>query len=371
MDQNLIAWAIPFFFVLIAIEVVVARKRGLTIYRFEDALTCMGCGITQQVVLIAQQAALLGLYVLVWTHFALVDFDTGPTTWIVSLLLVDFIYYWWHRLSHGINFLWAAHVVHHQSEDYNLAVALRQSMLTSTTSLPFYLPMAVLGIPPVIYAASRGINTVYQFWVHTELVRSTGPLEAVLNTPSHHRVHHGINPRYLDKNHAGMLIIWDRMFGTFEPETEPVVYGVVAPLGTYNAVSANWKPLTDLWALSRSATRWQDRLKAFVMDPPWRPDGPPKTAPEVDRATFEKFELHASKRGRVWATLNFVLTGTGLFLLLLLWPSLQGWTAALAAGFVFTGPLAWGGLFHARRWVPPLELARWGTALYLLALLFL
>src|SRR4051812_7775689 len=157
-------------------------------------------------------------------------------TWLVAIAGVDFLYYWWHRLSHRVNLLWAAHVVHHQSEDYNLAVALRQSVTTSATLFPFYALLAFAGVPPLQLAVSTSLSTLYQFWIHTELVPRVPWLERLLNSPSAHRVHHAINVRYLDKNHAATLMVWDRLFGTFEPETEAPVYGLTRPLASFNPV---------------------------------------------------------------------------------------------------------------------------------------
>src|SRR5690606_31238042 len=152
----------------------------------------------------------------------------------------DFAYYWWHRASHRISFLWAAHVVHHQSEDYNLAVALRQAWFTSLSSWVLNLPLAFLGVPPLVYGVCAALNTLYQFWIHTRLVGKLGPLEWVLNTPSHHRVHHGIDAPYLDTNYGGVFIVFDRLFGTFVEETHEPRYGTLDPIRSFDPVWANF-----------------------------------------------------------------------------------------------------------------------------------
>ncbi|MDX2008537.1 MAG: sterol desaturase family protein, partial [Myxococcaceae bacterium] len=202
MGPNLIALAIPLFFVGIGLELAVARRRGLSVYRLGDAISDMGCGVVQQLV-----SNLLGGWVLLAAYDALfahrlVELPTAWLPWVAALLGVEFAYYWWHRLSHEVNLLWAAHVVHHHSEDYNLAVALRQSVTTWITTMPFYLPLALLGVPTLPFAVMLGLSTLYQFWIHTELVPPLGWLEKWLNTPALHRVHHAINPQYLDKNHG-------------------------------------------------------------------------------------------------------------------------------------------------------------------------
>jgi alkylglycerol monooxygenase len=221
MGPNYIALAIPLFFLLIFAELALATRRGIRSYRFADAIADLGCGVTQRVLLLFFEASLLLIYVVVYQRARLLDLGAHPLlALLVAFVGMDFIYYWWHRASHRMNLLWAAHVVHHQSEDFNLAVALRQGVLTPLTTVPFVLPLALIGIPPVSYVVAASLNTLYQFWIHTELVGRLGPLERLLNTPSHHRVHHGRNDRYLDRNYGGVFIVWDRLFGTYEPEGE-------------------------------------------------------------------------------------------------------------------------------------------------------
>jgi sterol desaturase/sphingolipid hydroxylase (fatty acid hydroxylase superfamily) len=172
-----------------------------------------------------------------------------------------------------VNALWAAHVVHHQSEDYNLAVALRQNILTSFTSVPFFLPLALAGVSPIVFASMNALSLLYQFWIHTELVGRLGWCEEWLNTPSHHRVHHGINPRYLDKNYGAIFIVWDRLFGTFEPERAPVEYGLTKNIETFSL----WKiAFHEYAAIARDLYRarsWGDRVGIVTHGPAWRPPG--------------------------------------------------------------------------------------------------
>src|SRR5208283_3128983 len=253
VGPNLIALAIPAFFFFIAVELLVAHRRGIRVYRLADALADLGCGIGQRAVLVLAAAAVLGVYALVYQRARLITFPQGSLwPWALAVVGVELGYYWWHRLSHEVNFMWAVHVVHHQSEDYNLAVALRQAILSPVTVLPFYLPLAVLGVPVVPFAVVDALVTLYQFWIHTELVRRCGPLEAVLNTPSHHRVHHAVNPQYLDRNYGGTFILWDRLFGSFAEEKERCIYGVSHPLRSFNPA---WAQLQPWVALCRDAAR--------------------------------------------------------------------------------------------------------------------
>ena len=216
---NLIALAIPGFFLLMGVEALVARALGRRLYRLNDSVNDLACGILQQVLGLFSRGLLVGVYVWVYQVARLATLDAHSFwTFAGCLLGLDFLYYWFHRVSHESNLPWAAHVVHHQSEEYNLAVALRQSAFQPLLSWAFYLPLAVLGFPPLVFLTAASLDTLYQFWIHTRLIGRLGPLEWIFNTPSHHRVHHGQNPQYIDRNHAGIFIIWDRMFGTFEPE---------------------------------------------------------------------------------------------------------------------------------------------------------
>ncbi len=352
--RNYIALAVPFFFLFIGIEVLVARARRRSVYRSADAIADLGCGVGQQVVLVFAEVWLLGVYAALYRH-RIHTFAAGSAApWLLALVAVDFIYYWWHRLSHEVNLLWAAHVVHHQSEDYNLAVALRQAVATSFTSLPFYLPLALLGVPPVVYATSVAFSTLYQFWIHTELVGTLGVLEAFLNTPSHHRVHHAVNPAYLDRNYGAILIVWDRVFGTFAPEVEPPVYGTVKPLRSFNPVWAQVAYFGELWQKGRALPRWRDRARLLLMPPTWPPD-PSHPPPDGPRP---KHQPPASPARRAYVLLQFVPVVIATFLMLLEERSADGRILLAGAALIFWTLLALGGLLDGRRWARPLEAAR-------------
>jgi alkylglycerol monooxygenase len=355
VGRNYIALAIPFFFLLIGVELVAARWRGRRLYRFADALADLGCGITQQVLLLSFGGALLLAYAAVYERARLFELGRHPVAaWLVAFVAVDFIYYWWHRASHRVNFLWAAHVVHHQSEDYNLAVALRQGVLTPLTAMPFALPLALAGVPPLVYVTASAFNTLYQFWIHTELVESLGPLERVLNTPRHHRVHHARNPDYLDRNYGAVLIVWDRLFGTYAPERERPDYGVTRPLRSFNALWAQIQPLAELASWSRGAPRWRDRLAVWLAPPersfPWSPHPAPPGA--------SKYDVAVSPALRRYVVVNFALAVAGTFALMM-WGHALGRSLAVASGvLVLAAVLSLGGLVEARPWARPLELTR-------------
>lgn len=227
-----IALSIPLFFLLMGIELAWSAWSGRKVYRFNDFVANLGCGIGSQVVGAFTKTMVFAVYLWVYDHGRLFTLENSVLTWIATFLLIDLLYYWFHRLSHEINFLWAAHIVHHQSEEYNLSVALRQSWWQGLFSFWFYIPVAVLGVHPVTILTVGAFVTLYQFWIHTKALGKLGPVEWLFNTPSHHRVHHGSDPKYIDRNHAGTLIIWDRLFGTYQVEEEEPLYGITTPLGT-------------------------------------------------------------------------------------------------------------------------------------------
>jgi len=203
--------------------------------------------------------------------------------WVALFFLVDFAYYWAHRMSHEINLFWGGHVVHHQSEDYNLSVALRQSSFQVVWTFAFNLPLALLGFETLDFALMSALNTLYQFWIHTETINKLGFLEYFFNTPSHHRVHHGRDPKYIDKNHAGTLIIWDKMFGTFVPENdaEKPRYGIVKNLGTFNPLIIAFNEWIGIIKDLASAKSLRDVIGYTLGAPGWSPDGSRLTSAKI------------------------------------------------------------------------------------------
>jgi len=370
---NLIVLAIPVFFLLIAVEWIAARILEPDAYRFSDSVADLGCGILDQVVDVFTKTLVFAGYLLLYDRFRMFSIpETSPWTWAACFVGVDFLYYWFHRFGHEVNAGWAAHVVHHQSEEYNLTVALRQGAFQQLFSWAFYLPLALLGFPPLVFLTSSALNTLYQFWIHTRLVGRLGPLEWVMNTPSHHRVHHGRNPKYIDRNHAGVFIVWDRLFGTFKEEEEEPVYGITTPVRTFDPVRAHFRHWAAMARLAARTPRWGDRLRIFVKPPGWRPAdlGGFDAPPEVDRDTYRKFDVPVGKAVKVYVFVQFV--ALNLF---------SAWFLArqqdLAAGLRVALGLAivWSvaslsALLDGRRWAPAFEGFRASTQVVLGALFF-
>ncbi len=280
MEIDLTIYAVPAFIALMILESVLSSGRRTRGYESKDTATSLAMGVGNVLIDLVMKSvhfALLGA-VAGWAFF-----DIGGRWWEWVLLLIgtDFCYYWFHRLGHEVRFMWAAHVNHHSSRHYNLSTALRQSWTTPFTSLLFYWPLALIGFDPAAILASSAINTIYQFWIHTELIDRTGPIEWIFNTPSHHRVHHGRNVEYLDRNYAGILIVWDRLLGTFEPERAPVDYGLTKNIETFNPVKVAFHDWQAMLGQARSASTWWEALQYVVRPPGWSPDGSTLTARQM------------------------------------------------------------------------------------------
>jgi sterol desaturase/sphingolipid hydroxylase (fatty acid hydroxylase superfamily) len=367
MDGKAIALAIPFFLLLIAIEIAVDRrrqKRGLEpLYRFGDSITSLACGVGQQMLAVVAVGALgIGAYAAIHGKVGLVAMSaSSPAVWLFAFVGVDLCYYAYHRASHRINFFWATHVVHHQSEEYILSTALRQSWFTGLTSWVFYAPLAVLGVPTSVFVMCLTLNTLYQFWIHTRAIDKLGAFERVMNTPSHHRIHHAIDPEYIDKNYAGVFIVWDRLFGTFIEESAEPSYGTVKPLASYNAFWANFEGFARLVHMSRSTSRLADKLLVWVMPPEWQPDdlGGPVVVPPVE-AGRTKYDVPSNRPLFQYVAAQFVGVATLVFGILWYADVLPASDQTALAGVTIVTLATWGALLERRRWGVPLELARLG-----------
>ncbi len=318
MNLNPIVLSIPIFFILIGVELVVERLSHRTLYRLPDAIANLSCGITSQLSGLFMRVLAVGVYEVVYSNFALFTLERSWYYWLALFLLTDLTYYWAHRMSHEINLFWGGHVVHHQSEEYNLSVALRQSSVQVVWTFAFSLPIALLGFSTIDFILVAAFNTLYQFWIHTETINKMGWFEYIFNTPSHHRVHHGRNPKYIDKNHAGSLIIWDKMFGTFQAEEERPTYGITKPIQSWNAVWANFSHYNTMAHEMKMITSWRDKFKYMFNKPGWLPDylGGYSPAPAVEKDRYQKYETPAPILLNYYVLFQYTvcLVGTAFFL---------------------------------------------------------
>lgn len=271
--MELLLWAIPVFLVTMLLEWRLTLRADVQGYRLKDTAACLSMGLGNLAVMGSVKALTLGMFV--WLYqFRLFELPTN-TWWAWALLLLseDFCYYWFHRCGHVVRFFWAAHVNHHSATSYNLSTALRQSWTGPLVGWVFWVPLPLLGFDPLMIITAQAISLLYQYWIHTELIDTMGPLEWVFNTPSHHRVHHGTDPMYLDRNYGGILIIWDRLFGTFELEQERPSYGLTSNIETYNPVRIAFHEWAALSRDLRRAETWRGRLGYLFAPPGWREDG--------------------------------------------------------------------------------------------------
>lgn len=273
LDPSLVA--VPFYIVAMLWEgratgAMKAQGQSVVGYERRDTLASLGVGFVSVVTVGLQGLGIERFARWCYDH-RLIDIGHGPLLWCVGMLAWDFAYYWLHRWEHGVRLFWATHVSHHSSEHYNLSTALRQPW-TPFLGLVIFPPLGFLGLEPWVIMTCGGFNLIYQFWIHTEAIdRLPAPIEFVFNTPSHHRVHHGSNPQYLDKNHGGILILWDRLFGSFEPEVEPVRYGLVKNVKSFNLWTIYVHEFLSIARNVRDARTWGDRFRHVFADPGWKP----------------------------------------------------------------------------------------------------
>lgn len=293
--MNIVAYATPFFLLAIAIELAWGWFRHNNHYRINDSINSLTLGMfstLSKLVVIN-----IGGYAFaqVENSATLFTFDMqSPLHWLLALLVYDFCYYWFHRISHERQIFWGSHSVHHQSEDYNLSTALRQTSTGGIASWIFFVPCFLLGMPIYVYVTIASAHLVYQFWIHTQFIPKLGPLELVLITPSNHRVHHGQNPQYIDKNYGGLLIVWDRLFGTFaeEDEKDTVIYGLRTPLRSWNPLRANIQVFSSMLKDARGTKNLRDKISILWSRTGSRPEDVAISDP-VEKTDLNNFDKYA------------------------------------------------------------------------------
>ena len=371
--MKLILYAVPFFFVLIAVELLADRWRGMRTYRLADTISSLSTGVLSTTTGLLTKGVGLVSYAFALKYLAIIELPEDRLwVWLFAFVFYDFCYYWHHRLGHERNVLWAAHSVHHQSEDYNLSTALRQTSTGFVFGWIFYLPMAVLGVPLLVFVTVATLNLLYQFWVHTRHISKLGWFEWFFVSPSNHRAHHAQNALYMDRNYGGVFIFWDRLFGTFqeEDEAEPVIFGVTTPLASWNPLWANWQFYGQLLTDARRTERWWDKLRIWFMPTGWRPADVTAKYPmsKPDLSQFEKFEVALPLRQQVYIALQFVAYVALGSYLLNLGESLPPQALILGWGYMALGLFVLGAGLENRPWALKLEWLRLGLNVPLVAL---
>ncbi|KAJ3267921.1 hypothetical protein HDV01_003721 [Terramyces sp. JEL0728] len=392
-----ISEAVPFFIATITIEgiyYIIADREALEEHkgdwnkgkwRVNDTFTSIASGSIQQLFRFFIKGVEITSYVYVWENFRLYPMDpTSLTTWFTAFLAADCAYYWFHRLAHEVNIMWAGHVVHHSSEYYNQSTALRQSFFQPFTSWMFYLP-AALFIPPPMFAVHKQLTTIYQYWIHSETIPRLGWLEYIVNTPSAHRVHHGRNPYCIDKNYAGTLIIWDRMFGTYQDELvypqvvdskdkeEKVAYGLTHPINTFNPITVQIHHLKHVFTTAYNTPGFTNKLKVFFYGPGWHEGTPrlgdPEEIPKIDQKSPPvKYDPPMNSSTAWYTALHSVaLVGFVDFALLNAKVFPNRYSQALA-GWIFIGFYSVSKMMENKKSATAIEFVRMATGLGLSAL---
>ncbi|MEQ1623207.1 MAG: sterol desaturase family protein, partial [Sediminibacterium sp.] len=243
---NWLAISIPFFLFFMVLEYWIAKKKGRNYFGFANSISNLNIGIAERTLDLAVTGSFFFYYDYLYQHFAFFHFKPGPLHWLSLLLLTDFVWYWYHRLGHEVNILWAAHIVHHQSDDYNFTVSARITLFQALARTGFWSVLPFFGFTAPMITSMLLIHGLYPFFIHTRLIGKLGILEYFMVTPSHHRVHHASNPQYLDKNYGDVLIIWDKLFGTFQVEEEEPVYGLTKPLNSHSFVWQHFHYLLEI-----------------------------------------------------------------------------------------------------------------------------
>jgi len=316
MDSSIfITYAVPVFFLMIGIEFIFGVIKGTNNYRLNDSIAAISLGLISRLPPLLN----LGIQGVAWSYVAtnlnmsLMPIDSW-ITWVIAFLFYDLCYYWMHRMSHEVKVLWASHVVHHQGEEFNLSTALRQTSSGWLWKWIFYIPMFMVGIPGEVFFTVAAINLLYQFWVHTEHIKTLGPLELIFITPSNHRIHHAQNPEYIDSNYGGVFIIWDRIFGTYIPERDNLkpIYGTVKPLRSWNPIWSNLEIYHQMIRDTIHTKTLKNKVKVWFSNTRWRPDDVYEKYPHVtnDLEDFEKYDPDVNRTTKFFTSIQFIINSS-------------------------------------------------------------
>ncbi|XP_072384079.1 alkylglycerol monooxygenase-like isoform X1 [Diabrotica undecimpunctata] len=354
------AW--PYFLLFMVIENIILFMENKPIYRLNDGLTSISHGLIQHLGKLLFRGSESYLYFYIHQHFCLINLPwNNLITWYLAALGVDFCYYWVHRACHEVHILWAQHQVHHSSEEFNLAVGLRQSFFHGWCGFMFYLPLAFV-IPPAHFVTHQQFNLLYQFWIHTVTVTTLGPLEYVFNTPQHHRVHHGSNIYCLDKNFGGVLIIWDRLFGTFasEKKDEEIIYGLVFNQPSFNPLHLQSFYTRYVIERFKCMKSWNNKLAAIFYGPSWQP-GKPRLGLEEDKVKVtkrEKYNINLPFWCNAYLLLHFSLVVYGYQYLATLHMTINPLSVLMFVIYIIASLTTIGMLFDNKPYACILELLR-------------
>lgn len=365
-------YAIPMFVILIIIEMIAAKMKGIQVNHSADMISSLSSGITNT----TRDGLKLGIAIISYAwlvdHITVYKLEPVWLAVIIAFIVEDFTGYWLHRMNHRVNVFWNRHIIHHSSEEYNLSCALRQSISdTIHFGAVFMIPAAMLGIPVSIFAIIGPLHLFMQFWYHTRLIDKMGWLEHVIVTPSHHRVHHAINPEYIDRNYSQIFIIWDKLFGTFQPEMKAVepVYGIIRPAGTWNPVIINFKHIWQLVKDAWHAENLWDKLRIWFMPTGWRPDDVAEKYPiiAIDNPSKQvKYKTQNSVWLLGWSWLQLTVTLMFMFHLFFVISAFERTWVYLYAAFIIAHVFSYTTVLDGKSFALGGELAKLGFGFYLL-----
>ncbi|MCB1303210.1 MAG: sterol desaturase family protein [Leptospiraceae bacterium] len=381
--DNMMELAFPIIVGMIFLEIILGWIQHRHYYRVNDTVAGVSTGIMFMLVGVPTLFGALVVYNWIERNFSImahlgleIPFDAPLAFhsafpyvsiqwvpflyWAVVVIAVDFLYYWFHRLSHEINFLWGSHVTHHSSEEFNLAVSFRGGSFQRVFEYIFFLPLALIGVNWLMFLFAHRALKLYQFWVHTAAVPELGPLEYVMVTPSNHRVHHGRNPQYIDKNHGGIFIIWDRMFGTYEPEREKINYGITNQLKSFNPLWMTFHYYAQLWQECMATKSWKNKVKIWFAKPGWKPADLGSSEIVYSDPARPNYDPPLPAQAKVYGITQFaLLSGGALLAYSLAHDSVFGiFRLLILIGFVVYGLTVVGGILDSRPWVYPAEMLR-------------
>lgn len=359
MIINIFAFAVPLFLFFIGVEYFIIRKRGQVLHRFNETIANLNVGIGERLIDLFVAGGFYFFYAYLYRHYAIFDIQANLLTWVALILLTDFVWYWYHRMGHEVNLFWAAHVVHHQSEDYNLTTGTRITVIQAAARTVFWSVIPIIGFPPEMITTVLIIHGLYPFFTHTQLIGKLGILEYFLVTPSHHRVHHGANEQYLDKNYGDMFIIWDKLFGTFAEENEPIQYGLTKPLGSYSFLWQHFHYFVELGVAMKAQKGLWPKLKILFGRPA---NFDPEARKKAEQLFLSNRQVQAPThrfRGYVLGQMTFTLFLLFWFLLFKHYIPLPVQVAITF--FILLTLINSGAILEQRRWVFYLEYLRLGA----------
>lgn len=359
MKLNYLGLAVPFFMFFIGLEYLYSKRKGRNFFQYAESVANLNVGIAERLLDIFTTGIFFGVFVYVHEHFALLDIKAGWFTWLLLFLATDLVWYWYHRLAHEINAFWAVHVVHHQSEDFNYTVSARITVFQAVVRCMFWAVLPLIGFPPLMISIFLLIHGIYPFFIHTRALGKWGWFEKILVTPTHHGIHHASNPEYLDKNYGDVLIIWDKLFGTFAKERKDVdiVYGLTKPLNSHSFLWQHFHFVLEIYMNFRYATGLKAKWKVLFGKPD---DLDPRYRSILERKLLNVRSQHrpATLAIRQYVTAQTIFSLGLLFVVILFEHYLSGVQLFLISAFIIISLINSGAILDQRRWIFYLEYAR-------------